>query len=381
MERSGRIILLRLGSGVTGRKTMKNLRRSLLKLSALAFVLATTFCTSVQAQNVSEASFMDFGGGVTLNSVVISTAGTQQNPFEVFLQLTGVTGNSTIPSTRTVIARGVPTSSATPPGNTAGITVLAAFGVLVGTVTPKYASYVAAASDQVSVTFQEGNPNQPIVIGGGFNGNREASEPSVSEISVTKAVDVSSPSLFQQAVGGTQPLIAQFGLANPLVPAPSAACNSIATQFDIDSNDNLLVYVFQNNGAPYPDVTVTLFVSVELGAPVQYQAISGANGEAAFNGPGNAVTLTAQTAITGITLQYTNAPGTSSVCTIQVQSSSCSTTTNPITELRNLNARELFARLKRERELNAQPGTSFRKDQTSKSEIPVETYFARIPIK
>jgi hypothetical protein len=347
---------------------MKNLGRFLLKLSVPAFALATIFCTAVQAQNVSEASFIDFGGGVTLNSVVISTAGPQQDPVDVFLTLTGITGNSTSPNSRTVFARGVPSSSSTPAGNTAGITALAAYAVLAGTVTPNYASHVTAATDQVSVTFQDLTPYVPSVPVAG-TGGAGAGKANFNAFAITKSVDVASPSFFKQVVGGTQPLVAQFGLANPLAPAPSAACNSIATRFDIDSNDNLLVYVFQNNGAPYPNVTVTLFVSVGMGAPVQYQSVSGANGEAPFNGPSNTVALTAQTTITDITLQFTNA-GTSSVCAIQLQGNPCSITTDLAAAVRNGNARELFAWLKKETELSAQTGTSFQNVPTSKSEIP-----------
>jgi hypothetical protein len=337
---------------------MKNPGKLLLKLSMAAFVLVATFCTAVQAQNVSEASYIDLGNGVTLNSVVVSNAGTQQDPVEVFLTLTGVTGNGTSANRRTVVARGVPTSSNTPAGNTAATTVLAAYGVLAGTVTPNYASYVAAALDQVSVAFQEGNPDHPFVLGSVFNGDMESSEPSLSDIAIAKVADVASPSFFREVLGGSNSLLSQFSLLNPLAPAPSAACSSIAAQLDIDSNGNLLVYVFQGNGAPFPNVTVIISVSLATGTPVQYQAVSEANGEAPFNVPGNTVTPTAQTNITSITLQYPNA-GTVSVCTIPLQGNSCSTSTDLAAAVRSGNARELSARLKKEKDLGSQPGTSF----------------------
>ncbi len=201
-----------------------------------AFIFTMMFCVAAQAQNVSEASSINLGNGVTLDSVIVSTA----DPLsDFFLTLTGVTGTST--NRRTVIVHGAPSSTSTPAGITAATTALAAYGVLFGTVTPKYASYVAAANG-VLVVFQEGNPNRPIVLGSVNNGGTEAGKPSISEIVVSKVADLSSPTLFSETLAGSNlpgsnPLLAEFGYANPLALAPSPACGGVTTQLDIDPNN------------------------------------------------------------------------------------------------------------------------------------------------
>jgi hypothetical protein len=313
-----------------GDKAMKISGKPLLKVSVVAFFLVATFCTPAQAQNVSEASSINLGNGVTLNSVIVSTA----DPLsDFFLTLTGVTGTST--NRRTVVARGVPSSSSSAPGITAATTALAAYGVLFGTVTPKYASYVAAANG-VLVAFQEGNPNRPVVLGS-LNNGTEAGEPSVSEIVVSTIGGLSSPTLFGEALGGSNPLLTQFGYANPLAPAPSPACSGVTTQLDIDPNDNLLVGVFQSDGTPLPGVTVTISVPSTAGT-AQLQAMTGVNGFAQFSGP--------QTNLTGITLQVTNAGVISTCVAAGNPNSPCGTSTAPVTGMTIVNTGEFTAWLR-----------------------------------
>lgn len=96
------------------------------------------------------------------------------------------------------------------------------------------------------------------------------------------------------------------------------SARDIATQLDVDSNDNLLVHVFQSNGRPFIGVTVTIFVSSSGGNPVEFQVVSDSNGLAQFKGPSNNLTLTAQTRITAMVLQFLNA-GVPYVRTIHLQ--------------------------------------------------------------
>ena len=184
--------------------------------------------------------------------------------------------------------------------------------MLFGTVTPDFAT-AAAAANGVSITFDQGNPSQPIVLGS-LNNGLEASEPSVSEVVISKAAPFATPSLFNEAVGGGNPLLTQFGFPNPLVPSTGLACGGIADQFDVDSNGNLLVRVFQGSGAPLVDATVTISLSSTT-FPVQ--ATTDANGLAAFNGPDNTVPLTSLSNVTAITVQFSTADGIASSCVVQ----------------------------------------------------------------
>jgi hypothetical protein len=165
------------------------------------------------------------------------------------------------------------------------------------------------------------------------NGDRESSDPSVSEIVVAKAAEVSSPTLFKEVLAGSNPLLAQFGFANPLAPAPSPACGGITTQLDTDSNDNFLVRVFQSNGAPLPDATVIISVLTTTGS-VQLQAVTDVNGLAQFTGP--------QINITGITLQYSNAGVVSTCVAAGNPNPPSDTSTAPVTAVRNVNYRRAF---------------------------------------
>jgi hypothetical protein len=336
-------------------ETIKTPEKSLLKLSVAAFVLAT-FCTATQAQIVSDASYTNLGGGVTLDSVFISNTTNQQDPVEIYLVLTGIQGGSTPTNHQSWVTIPSPSFGTS---NGAAVTVLAAYAALAGTVTQKYATYVASANG-VLVDFATGNPARPLVVGSVYN--------AVTQIAISKAVEVSSPSFFQNSgFAGFQTLLAQFSFASPFASAPGPACSGIATQLDVDDNGNLLVHVFQSNGQPFIGVTVTLFVSSSGGTPVQFQAISDSNGLAQFNGPSNTVTLTSETSITAIELQ-SSITGAPSVCSIQLQASSCSTTTDLGAARESGNAVKLPARSKKEADPISEPGTGFRKARQEPSD-------------
>lgn len=285
-------------------KSINNPGKSLLKLSVAAFILVAMFCTPARAQIIaSDVSSTNLGKGVQIDSVLI-------NEDEMFflLKLTLETQGHI-----TVSGHSKPSTSNTPPAVAATATVLASYGVLFGTVTPAFATAVSAANG-VSITFDQGNPSKPIVLGS-LNNGLEASEPSVSEIVVSKAAPFASPSLFNEAVGGSgNSLLTQFGFPNPLVPSTGLACGGVATQFDVDPNGNLLVRVFQSGGAPLVDATVTIILSSTT-FPVQ--APTDANGLAQFNGTDNTVPLTSLSNITAITVQFSDVDGIASSCVVQ----------------------------------------------------------------
>jgi hypothetical protein len=343
-------------------KIIKNSGMSPLKLSVVAFVLAT-FCTAAQAQIVSEVSRTNLGDGAILDSVFSSSTTNPQDP-DVFVQLTGVKGD-TAPTRHkgwVTISGGYQFGPAA--------TVLAAYATLAGAVTPKYATYILSANG-VLVEFSQGDPERPIVNGSVYNG--------VKQTAISKAVEVSSPSSLQGGLAGFQSLLAQFSFASPFAPAPSAACSGIATQLDVDANGNLLVHIFQSNLQPFIGVTVTVFVSLSGGNPAQFQAVSDSNGLAQFNGPGNTVTLTAQTSITAMELQFSNA-GAPAVCAIQLQVSSCSTTTDLGALMQSSNVGELLARPKKEADLISELRSGISKSQTTAwrpTSVSVDSKFTR----
>ena len=304
---------------------MTNPGKFSLKLGLACFVLAAMFCTAAQAQNVSEVSHIDLGGGIRLDSVLTSRQ--DPDPADIFLVLSGVTDNPQQPtfnSSVTIRGRGFPASATTPAGMTAVTTVLATYGVLAGTVTPNYASYVAANLDQVRVDFSFGDPDRPIINGGAFNGKTV-----LSPFAFSKSADVASPQIYKDlfANGG---LVSQFNIANPFVAVlnQNQACAGIATQFDVDSNGNLLIRVFQGNDAPFPGVSVIVSVTSTTGT-AQFEAVSDANVLAQFNGPGNTVALNSQNKITGISLQFSN-DGAATMCVVQGNPDPpCDTSTAP----------------------------------------------------
>ena len=153
---------------------------------------------------------------------------------------------------------------------------------------------------------------KPIALGSANNGTG-SSAPSVSQIVVTKAGGFASPSLFNESLNGGNSLLTQFGFQNPLAPATGVACSGIATQFDVDSNDNLLIRVFQGNGEPLVDSTVTISLSPLVGS---VQATTDANGIASFDGPGNTVPLASLSNITAVTVQF-SINGLASSCLVQ----------------------------------------------------------------
>jgi hypothetical protein len=313
-------------------KSINNPGKLLLKLIAAAFVLLAAFCTPARAQIIaSDVSSTNLGNGVTLDSVTI-------NEDEQLFLLT-----LTLETQGRFVASGhsKPSSKNTPAALASAASVFAAYGVLFGTVTPDFAT-AAAAANGVSITFDQGKPRNPIVLGS-LNNGLEASEPSVSQVVISKAAPFASPSLFNEALNGTNSLLTQFGFPNPLVPSSGLACGGVADQFDVDSNGNLLVRVFQGSGAPLVDATVTISLSSTT-FPVQ--ATTDANGLAAFNGTDNTVPVASLSNITAITVQFSTADGIASSCVVQGNPAP------PCNTFTDLSARPARVALKTQTEVN-----------------------------
>ena len=283
-------------------KTINNPGKSLLKLLVSAFVLLAMFCTPARAQQIiaSDISSTNLGNGVKLDSVLI-------NEDEMIFLMT-----LTLDTQGRFIASGhsKPSSSNTPPAVASTATALAAYGVLFGTVTPAFATAVAAANG-VSIVFDQGKPRNPIILGS-LNNGVLPSGPSVTQVVVSKTTPFATPSLFDEMLNGSSSLLTQFGFPNPLVP-PSLFCGGVATQLDVDSNSNLLIRAFQGSGTPLVDATVTITLSSTT-FPVQ--ATTDANGLAQFNGPDNTVPLTSLSSITAVTVQF-SINGLESSCVVQ----------------------------------------------------------------
>jgi hypothetical protein len=274
----------------------------LLKLSVAAFVLVAMFCTPAQAQLIaSDVSSTNLGNGVTIDSVII-------NEDEEFFLMT-----MTLTTQGRFIASGhsKPSSSNTSSAVAATATVFAAYGVLFGTVTPDFATAVAAANG-VSIVFDQRRLRNPIILSTLTN-NVQLTPPSVSQIVVSKSAPFASPSLFNELLNGNNSLLTQFGFPNPLAPATGVACSGVATQFDVDSNGNLLVRVFQANGTPLVGATVTINLSSTT-FPVQ--ATTDANGLAPFDGTDNTLPVTALSNVTAVTVQF-SINGLESSCLVQ----------------------------------------------------------------
>ena len=284
-------------------KSVNTPGKLLLKLSVAAFVLLAMFCTSARAQTTSDISSTNLGNGVTLDSVLING-----DSLGFLLTLDGKSTGHAI-----VVGRSTPSSSAStnPPGTAATTTVVAAYGVLFGTVTPAFAT-AAAAANGVSILFEPTKPMKPINLGNANNGTG-SSAPSVSQIVVTKAGGFASPSLFNESLNGNNSILTQFGFQNPLAPATGVACSGIATQFDVDPSGNLLIRVFQGNGDPLVNATLTVSLSPLVGS---VQATTDANGLAAFNGPDNTVPLASLSTISAVTVQF-SLNGLESSCLVQ----------------------------------------------------------------
>jgi hypothetical protein len=275
----------------------------LLKLSLAAFVLLAAFCTPARAQIIaSDISSTNLGNGVRIDSVLIN-----EDAFPFLLTLTFETQGRFIAS-----GHSKPSSSSTPPALAGAATVLAAYGVLFGTVTQGFAIQAAAANG-VSIVFDQGKTRNPIILGSLTNGV-QSGEPSVSQIVVSKSAIFASPALFNETLNGGNSLLTQFGFPNPLAPPSGLSCGGVATQFDVDPNNNLLVRVFQSGGAPLVDATVTITLSSTT-FPVQ--ATTDANGLAQFNGTDNTVPLTSLSNITAVTVQFSNIDGIASSCVVQ----------------------------------------------------------------
>jgi hypothetical protein len=285
-------------------KSINSPGKFLLKLSVAAFVLLAAFCTPARAQQIiaSDVSSTNLGNGVKLDSVIIN------EDEEIFLM------TLTLETQGRFIASGhsKPSSSNTSPAVAATATVFAAYGVLFGTVTPDFATAVAAANG-VSIIFDHRKLRNPFILGSLTNGV-ESGQPSVSEVVVSKAALFASPSLFNEALNGTNSLLTQFGFPNPLAPPTGPSCGGVATQFDVDSNGNLLIRVFQGDGTPLVGATVTITLS---STTFPLQATTDANGLAAFNGTDNTVPLTSLSNITAVTVQFSNGDGIASSCVVQ----------------------------------------------------------------
>jgi hypothetical protein len=277
--------------------------KSLLKLSVAAFVLLAAFCTPARAQQIiaSDISSTNLGNGVKLDSVMI-------NEDEQLFLLT-----LTLETQGRFVASGhsQPSSSNTPPAVASTATVLAAYGVLFGTISRNFATAVAAANG-VSIVFDPTKPRNPIVLGSLTNGVL-SNQPSVTQVVISKTAPFASPLLFNELLNGGNSLLSQFGFPNPLTPPTGLTCGGIADQFDVDSNGNLLVRVFQS-GAPLVNATVTITLSSTT-FPVQ--ATTDANGLAPFNGTDNTVPLTSLSNITAVTVQFSTADGIASSCVVQ----------------------------------------------------------------
>jgi hypothetical protein len=283
-------------------KSINTPGKFLLKLSVAAFVLVAMFCTPAQAQLIaSDISSTNLGNGVKIDSVII-------NEDAEFFLLT-----ITLTTQGRFIASGHsnPSSSNTPPAVASTATILAAYGVLFGTTTPAFATAVAAANG-VSIVFDQGKPRNPIILSTLTN-NVQLTPPSVSQIVVSKAAPFASPSLFNELLNGNNSLLTQFGFPNPLAPATGVGCSGVATQFDVDSNGNLLVRVFQANGTPLVGATVTINLS---STTFPAQATTDANGLAPFDGTDNTLPVTALSNITAVTVQF-SINGLESSCVVQ----------------------------------------------------------------
>lgn len=298
-----------------------------MKQFARLFAATLIFSSAAQAQTVEEVSHINLSGGVTLYS---SLTGRQDPaPSNLSLKLTGVKTNTEKKGTITVIVRGAPASKTTAAGIAAPTTVLAAYGVLSGAVTPNYATYVAAHVDEVNVAFDEGDPNDPIVIGSAYSGGgMGGGKVEFREFAIAKFVDTASPSIYQYAFGNGG-LIAQFNIANPEISVLTPACANVAAQLDVDTNGDLLVRVFQGSDASFPNVTVSVTVTpTGTAPPFQVEAVTDANGLAQFNGSGNTVALNSQNPITGISLQFSE-DGAAESCIIQGNPNPCGTSATP----------------------------------------------------
>jgi hypothetical protein len=283
-------------------KSINTPGKFLLKLSVAAFVLVAMFCTPAQAQLIaSDISSTNLGNGVKIDSVIIN------EDAEFFLMTITLTTQGRF------IASGHsnPSSSNTPPAVASTATILAAYGVLFGTTTPAFATAVAAANG-VSIVFDQGKPRNPIILSTLTN-NVQLTPPSVSQIVVSKAAPFASPSLFNELLNGNNSLLTQFGFPNPLAPATGVGCSGVATQFDVDSNGNLLVRVFQANGTPLVGATVTINLS---STTFPAQATTDANGLAPFDGTDNTLPVTALSNITAVTVQF-SINGLESSCVVQ----------------------------------------------------------------
>ena len=291
-------------------------------IATLASMIAAGFCSSAQAQVVEEISHISLGSGVALNSTL--TTRQDPAPSDLFLKVIGVKTNTEKEGSITVIVRGVPASKTTPSGITAPTTVLAAYSVLSGAITPNYASYVAANVDEVTITFAEGNPIDPVIVGNVFNGASMASgKAKFEQFAIAKVVDTASPSIYKQLFANEG---AQFNIANPEVSV-TPACANVAAQLDVDSNGDLLVRVFQGNDAPFPNVTVIVTITpTGTAPPFQLEAITDANGLAQFNGAANTIALNSQNPVTGISLQFSE-DGAAETCVIQGNPNPCDSST------------------------------------------------------
>src|SRR6516225_3949003 len=101
------------------------------------------------AQQPLATSDTKFADGRRLTTALFTRTGAQTDPVDAFLKLDGIPGESGTNS-RTVFVQGTGQGGVTSPATIATV-IMAGYAVMTGRATPRYASIVAQASDQVIV--------------------------------------------------------------------------------------------------------------------------------------------------------------------------------------------------------------------------------------
>jgi hypothetical protein len=238
--------------------------------------------------------------GRVLTASVFSVQEREQDPVNAHLKIDGIPVESGRAS-RTVFVRGTSVTGDLAPGAASAAVILAGYAVLLRTATARYATIAAQNGAEVVVSFLEGGPDNPIIIGSVFN------QQFMAGMGIAQASLVAGPG----AATLVNNLAGQLGLRNPCASLPGAPCDQFALTLDATTEGNLLVHMFQGNRPAPAGSTVTVCVQ---GKPFSAKTDNG--GVARFDEPGDTIALNAQTEITGIMLQFVN--GTAlDVCTLQ----------------------------------------------------------------